>query len=183
MERSRIDRLSSVFLGAPLPKNLKKFVERSGFDRALFGDEGAWHLHSRAYLTLKQMSPTPGFYEIGSVLLAYLEAKAGPFPILSRKQASATRRQKKSAKKRNIDQWATQKLASDLKRAKPTTRDRVSDWRSAPKIGLGLESKLSQPPRARREDVIIDTHTAPTGRLDSYHAIYVAGWSMAPEDD
>ena len=183
MERSRIDRLNSVFLGHPLPKNLKKFVELSGFDRAQFGNERAWHLHSRGYLTLKQMSPTPGFYEIGSVLLAYLEAKAGPFPILTRKQTPATRRQKKSAKRRKIDQRGTQKLASDLRRAKPSTRDRVSDWQSAPKIGLGLESKLSQPPRARREDVIIDAHTAATGRSDSYHAIYVAGWSIAPEDD
>lgn len=183
MEILRMERVRSVFVDRDLPKTLKKFVERQGFTETQFGDEKAWNLHSRAYSTLKGIRQTPAFYEIGSVLLAYLEAKVGPFSVAAKDSGQTSSRKIKAVKRKKRNPHTYQKLATNLKRARPSIETRIADWKSAPKIGLGLESKLVPPPKARREEVVIDAHTASTERPGSYHALYVAGWSLSPESE
>lgn len=182
MDQQRRDRINTVFRKHPLPKTLGKFIKRCGLDPAIFSEPDAWSLHVKAYQAIKHMGPTTQFYDIASILLTYLEARTGPLPALGQ-PALATRRQEKMDKRNRKNREATQKLASNLRRAKPSTRTQIADWQSAPKIGLGLESRLMPPPRARREDVVLDAHTSAADRSGSHHALYVAGWSLAEGGD
>lgn len=182
MDQQRRDRINTLFRKHPLPKTLTKFIKRCGLDPSVFTEPSAWSLHSKAYQVIKHMGPTAQFYDIASLLLTYLEASTGPLPALGQ-PASVTRRQKKMDKRNRRNRETTQKLASNLRRAKPSTRTQIADWQSAPKIGLGLESRLTPPPRARREDVVLDTHTSAADRSGSYHALYVAGWSLVEGGD
>lgn len=183
METARMERVKSLFVGPQLPKTLKKIVERRGFTEAQFGDDKAWRLHSRAYSVLKGIRQTPAFYEIGSVLLAFLEAKVGPISGTAKDSGKTSSRKVKAAKRKKRNPHNYQNLATNLKRARPSIETRIADWKNAPKIGLGLESKLVPPPKARREEVVIDAHTASTERPGSFHALYVAGWSLSPEGE
>lgn len=177
MDQHRRDRINTIFRKHPLPKTLTKFIKRCGLDPAIFSAPDAWSLHSKAYQAIKHMGPTAQFYDIASLLLTYLEARTGPLSASGR-PASITRRQEKMDKRNRKNRETTMELASNLRRAKPGIRTQIADWQSAPKIGLGLESKLTPQPRARREDIVLDAHTS-AERSDSYHALYIAGWSLA----
>ena len=65
-----------------------------------------------------------------------------------------------------------------FKKAKPSVADMVETWKSSPTIGLGLESSLPPPPKARREEIKIDKHTQPPQDQERSHILYAAGWSL-----
>lgn len=71
-------------------------------------------------------------------------------------------------------------LARDLSAAKPTAAELATNALTAPRIGLGLESKLSKiNNRVRREDTHLDQHTTQESSKARHHALYTAGWSLS----
>jgi hypothetical protein len=170
------------FESSKLPKSLVKLVYQSGRQRSDFTDYKEWKLYSTLYEALLSLRGHEEFAGLAVRLFAYLDRhppatkpiEKPPSPPLTRKEERRRRRAERVTSK-------SRGLSSQLKNAKPSTHEMLRAWKASPTIGLGLETSLTPPPKARREDVKIDRHTKPQRDPDRSHILYVAGWSLSPE--
>lgn len=164
------------FESSKLPKNLTGYVHKTGRQRSDFTDYREWKLYSALYETLISLRGKPEFFDLAPRLFVYLD-RHPPSPLQACHQKSLTAKEKKMRRaERARDRRKNPRL--QLKQAKPSIASMVAMWKSSPSIGLGLESTLSPPPKARREDIIIDEHTKPLKDHDRSHILYAAGWSL-----
>lgn len=166
-----------------LQKNLIGFLRKEDLDHRIAIDRKSWKQLEALYVELRSHQGQDGFLELASRFLSYvyrsLEPRRSPIEIDKRKLTAKERRRLNREIRKNETRLG---IASEMRRAKPSARELVEDRRAAPVIGLGLESKLKPPPRARREEVVIDENTkAPDS--DRYHALFVAGWTLNTSDD
>lgn len=167
-----------------LQKNLIGFLRAEDLDRRIFINRKDWKQLEALYAELRSRQGLEDFNDLASRFLSYvyrsLETRRSISVDLDK--GKLTKKEKRRLNRELRKSRAQLGLASDMRRAKPSARELVEDRRAAPVIGLGLESKLKPPPRARREEVIIDENTkAPDS--DRYHALFVAGWTLNTSDD
>ncbi len=72
-------------------------------------------------------------------------------------------------------------FASALNKAKPTTHEKAESYLTAPRIGLGLESKLKAIRKIRKEDIRLDKNTQINAPSEHHHVLYTAGWTLSEE--
>ncbi|MDD2056583.1 hypothetical protein NPS58_03870 [Pseudomonas putida] len=172
------------FEAAKPPKNLSKFVCRSGRQRSDFKDPKEWDLYAALYKTLISIRGHEHYPILANRLFEYLDRH--PPSLIPNSKSQTNPLSRKEKKLRRAERRAKGKrgpgLAEQLKKAKPSTATMIETWKSAPVIGLGLESRLTPAPKARREDVKIDRHTRPINNQDRPHILYAAGWSLNSED-
>lgn len=166
------------FETAKLPKNLIGYIYRTGRQRSDFTDYREWKLYAALYETLRSLRGHQEFSTLAVRLFEYLDRHpVSPPAIADPPEKPLTRKEKKRLRAERPS-GPTRHLSAQLKKAKPSIADRVVSWKSSPTIGLGLESNLSPPPKARREDIKIDKNTRPPKDQERSHILYAAGWSM-----
>ena len=170
------------FESSKLPKNLIKLVYQSGRQRSDFTDFREWKLYSTLYDTLLSLRGHEEFAVLAVRLFAYLDCHPPTIkPIEKPPSTPLTRKEERKRRRAERSSSKSRGLSSQLKEAKPSTHEMVRAWKASPTIGLGLETSLLPPPKARREDVKIDRHTTPQKDPDRSHILYAAGWSLNPE--
>ncbi len=170
------------FESSKLPKSLVKLVYQSGRQRSDFTDYKEWKLYSTLYEALLSLRGHEEFAVLAVRLLAYLDRHPpATKPIEKPPSTPLTRKEERRRRRAERVTSKSRGLSSQLKNAKPSTHEMLRAWKASPTIGLGLETSLTPPPKARREDVKIDRHTKPQRDPDRSHILYVAGWSLSPE--
>nr|WMM94577.1 hypothetical protein [Pseudomonas kurunegalensis] len=176
-----LQKRATEFEESKLPKNLTKLVYQSGRQRSDFTDYREWKLYSLLYEALLTLRGHDEFAVLAVRLFAYLDRHPPTLkPIDKPIRKTLTRKEKRRLRAERVD-GKTRNLSPQLKKAKPSHHEKIKAWKASPTIGLGLETKLLPPPKARREDVIIDKHTKPSKDPDRSHILYAAGWSLSPE--
>ncbi|MCY1362050.1 hypothetical protein D9M69_487500 [compost metagenome] len=165
-----------------LPPRLQGFIAVVGIDRRAFSNVQEWKQLCSMYEALCALKSQAGFAALAETFASYMRhyqqthnrIKNELKPPVQTKQKQ--RRRNRQIRKANGGNLFPSEVTKQL--AKPTPEELAKDRRQAQKIGLGLETSLKPPPKARRDDVVLDEHTAPVGTTDRYHALYTAGWSL-----
>ncbi|KXK67493.1 hypothetical protein BC89_31320 [Pseudomonas monteilii] len=170
------------FEAAKLPKNLIGYIYKIGRQRSDFSDYREWKLYAALYETLRSLRGHHEFSTLAARLFEYLDRHPISLPMIAEPPKKALTRKEKKKRRAERPSGPSRHLSAQLKKSKPSTADMIITWKSSPTIGLGLESNLAPPPKARREDIKIDKHTQPLDDQGRSHILYAAGWSLKPSE-
>ncbi len=171
-----------------LPKNLYGYIYAIGMDRQDFNDYSEWLQYCVLYKAMVALQGQEGFTILAARIIAFVERNQQK-PALSAPKSTQRLAKKK---RRRLGQEgsdtespskAERRLAKELRRAKPTQSKTIEDWNASPKIGLGIKSTMPPPPKTRRDQVKLDAHTSPPHQNEPSHILYVAGWTMAEDEN
>lgn len=169
---------------AALPSSLHGYILAIGMERPQFTDYREWTQFSCLYKALRKSNGAPGSEVIAARLLEFIDryqSLAEAREIQPENQKALTKKERRKLRREGLDKGGHQ-LAIALQKAKPSKATVLNDWKSAPRIGLGMQSTMRPPPKTRREEVKIDEHTAPRGKAAPYHALYTPGWTLSDSE-
>lgn len=166
-----------------LPRSLYGYIYSIGMDRQDFTDYSEWQQYCVLYKAMVALQGQEGFSIIAARVIAFVEKnQPKPGPITLKPAQVLTKKERRRLRQEGPSK-AERSLAKELRRAKPTPSKTIEDWNASPKIGLGIESTLPPPPKTRRDQVKLDAHTSPPHQSDPSHILYVAGWTMAQDEN
>lgn len=164
-----------------LPRSLYGFIVMLGMERPSFIDNQEWRQLCVLYASMRELKNSEGLEILVSRLNSYLR-------FYQKLQVSDPRHslpQKLAKKLQRKDRNRSRRFGSApyLRVYESSIEEKARERLAEPKIGLGIDSTLPPPQKVRRDQVRIDAHTKPLEINQSYHALYVAGWTLAPEKD
>ncbi|MCA4965875.1 hypothetical protein [Pseudomonas sp. Y24-6] len=164
-----------------LPKSLYGFIAMLGMERPSLIDKQEWKQLCVLYASMRELQNDEGLEALASRLNSYLRfyqklQVSDPRHSLPPKLAKKIQRKERNRSRR---------LGSTPYRPvyESSVEEKARERLAEPKIGLGIDSTLPPTKKVRRDQVRIDAHTQPLENNQSYHALYVAGWTLAPEAD
>lgn len=171
-----------------LPKNLYGYIYAIGMDRQDFNDYSEWLQYCVLYKAMVALQGQEGFAILAARIIAFVERnqpKTGLAAPKSTQRLTKKKRRRLGQEGSDPDNpsKAERHLAKELRRAKPTPSKTIEDWNASPKIGLGIKSTMPPPPKTRRDQVKLDAHTSPPHQNEPSHILYVAGWTMAEDEN
>lgn len=182
-----------------LPRNLFSFIHLFGLERTDFTDHREWLQYFELYKAMIALQGSDGFEVIAARMISFVEGSrpkpANTSPTQARTSKKNRRRMNSKERRRQSEEElhlisleamskAERFLAKELRRAKPIPSKMIENWNASPKIGLGIESTMMPAPKTRRDQVKLDAHTiSATHQNTSPHILYIAGWTMAQEEN
>lgn len=199
MNSTFLTRKISEIEAMKLPKSLYGYIYFIGMDRQDFTDYREWQQYCVLYKAMVALQGLDGFEVLAARVIAFVE-KSRPKPgttTLKPVQVPIKKERRRLSNKERLrlseEAWrllsleelskAERYLAKELRRAKPIPSKMIEDWNASPKIGLGIESTMLPPPKTRRDQVKLDAHTSSSYQNATPHILYVAGWTMAQDED
>ncbi|QTT91442.1 hypothetical protein [Pseudomonas chlororaphis] len=166
-----------------LPRSLHGYIYSIGMDRQEFTDYSEWQQYCVLYKAMVALQGQEGFSILAARVIAFVE-KTRPKPsLIDPKPVQRLTKKERRRLRQEGPSKAELYLAKELRRAKPARSKTIEDWNASPKIGLGIESTLPPPPKTRRDQVKLDAHTSPPDQSEPSHILYVAGWTMAQDEN
>lgn len=166
-----------------LPRSLYGYIYLVGMDRQNFSDYSEWQQFCVLYKAMLGLQGQEEFEILAARLIGFIE-RCRPKPgdtTLNPSKALAKKERRRLS--REGPSKAERHLAKELRKAKPSSSKTIEDWNASPRIGLGIQSSLPPSPKTRRDQVKIDAHTSPSNQTDPSHILYVAGWTMAFDEE
>lgn len=170
-----------------LPRSLYGYIYLVGMDRQNFSDYSEWQQFCVLYKAMLGLQGQEEFEILAARLIAFIERYRPKPSGTTQKPGKALTRKLTRKERRRLRQEGPSKadlhLAKELRKAKPSSSKTIEDWNASPRIGLGIESTLPPSPKTRRDQVKIDAHTSPSNQTGPSHILYVAGWTMALDEE
>ncbi|ATE74882.1 hypothetical protein CNN82_00135 [Pseudomonas frederiksbergensis] len=187
MNSKFLTRQISAIESMRLPRNLCGYIFAIGMDRQYFTDYSEWQQYCVLYKAMVALQGQVGFAILAARIIAFTEKTRPKSSLATPKPAQRlTKKERRRLGQEGPDHSpskAERHLAKELRRAKPTPSKTIEDWNASPKIGLGIKSTMPPPPKTRRDQVKLDAHTSPPHQNDPSHILYVAGWTMAEDEN